>query len=79
MTIPLTHPIGTPPPRVAAQGPMDANPDSLRAIADHLSELNSHIARLSQAHDRVISALRSEPPPGVSRLDWIARMLNEET
>ena len=78
MTVPLTPPIRPPSPRASTQAPVDVHADSLHAIADHLSQLNSQITRLSQAHDHVISALRSEPPPGVSRLDWIARMLNEE-
>jgi hypothetical protein len=73
MSIPLP-----PPPKISPGAPLTAHADTLRAISDHLNALNSHITRLSQQHDRVVSALKSEPPPGVSRLDWISRMLNEE-
>lgn len=74
----MTLPLNPPPRRIIAEGPTTAHPDTLRAIANHLVSLNTRINRLSQAHDRVLDALKSEPPPGVSRIDWIARMLNEE-
>jgi hypothetical protein len=74
MTIPLPSP-----PKITSGQPMTAHADTLRAISEHLTTLNGHINRLSQQHDRVVAALKSEPPPGVSRLDWISHMLNEDT
>ncbi len=74
----MTLPPNPMPRRVIAEGPTTAHPDTLRAIADHLVTLNARINRLSQAHDRVVDALKSDLPPGVSRIDWIARMLNDE-
>jgi len=73
MSIPLP-----PPPKIQSGQPLTARADTLRAISDSLAKTGGRINRLSQQHDRVVAALKSEPPPGVSRLDWISRMLNEE-
>ena len=52
--------------------------DTLSSIANHVSSMTSRIQRLSAINQHVLSALAGEAPEGVSRIDWIARRLNEQ-
>ena len=58
--------------------PNTARQDTLSSISNHVSSLTSRINRLSAINQKVQAALATEAPEGMSRLDWIARRLNEQ-
>ncbi len=63
--------------RLASAPANSSRQDTLSSIANHVSSMTSRIHRLSAINQRVRTALTGEAPEGVSRIDWIARRLNE--
>jgi hypothetical protein len=50
--------------------------DLPQAVQRNIERISARIRRLRAAQERVIAALRSDPPVGVKRNDWVARKLN---
>ncbi len=63
--------------RQLSQRPQTARQDTLSSIGQHLHQTGSRINRLSSAQQRVQQALTCPVPEGTSRLDWIAKQLNQ--
>lgn len=63
--------------RLASVPAGSSRQDTLSSIANHVSSVTSRIQRLSAINQHVRAALAGEAPEGVSRIDWIARCLNE--
>ncbi|MBD3251041.1 hypothetical protein GF380_01015 [Candidatus Uhrbacteria bacterium] len=70
-------PAPIPPRRPLPSVPRTAHQDTLMAISRHVRGMTGKINRMSASQQRILAALKDEPPQGVSRLDWIAKKLNE--
>jgi hypothetical protein len=51
---------------------------ALIAVSRHVRNSAARIRRMRARQERVLRALNTELPPGVSRVDWVARMLNNQ-
>lgn len=65
------------PPRRTLSRPLPtARQDTVYAISHHLDMMTSRINRMTESQQRILRALQSQAPEGVSRLEWLARQLN---
>ncbi|MFA5130030.1 MAG: hypothetical protein WC477_03885 [Patescibacteria group bacterium] len=55
-----------------------SNEDIQQILTDveRLRDILRRTTHLEASHRRVMKALHSEPPTGVSKIDWIAKQLN---